>query len=260
MMIDTHSHMFADAFDEDRAEAIQRAIDAGVTKIVLPNIDFTTIASMQELHQDFPEVCYPTIGLHPTDVKDDFIEILDKMNSKFLESDYLEKVVAIGETGLDYYWDKTYIKLQKEALRIQLGWAEKYSLPIILHTRDSTRDTIDEIKSYGADKVSGVFHCFSGTEEEAQEVLELGFYLGIGGTITFKKNTMRDWLASLPLDRILLETDSPYLTPVPYRGKRNESSYIPLIVEELSKLCNTDLENIAKRTRDNAFSLFQRIK
>ncbi len=258
-MIDSHSHLFADAFDEDRAECIKRATEAGIQKIVLPNIDFDSVEGMLELAKKYPSICYPTIGLHPTDVKEGFEVVLQKLEKEFLETSILNNIVAIGESGLDYYWDTSYINQQKEALRTQLSWAEKHSLPIILHTRDSTRDTIDEIKNFGKENVSGVFHCFSGTREEAQEVLDLGFYIGVGGTITYKKNEMRNWISDIPMKSIVLETDAPYLTPVPFRGKRNESSYIPYIAKEVASLTETEEQVVRETTTNNALRLFPRL-
>ncbi len=257
--IDTHSHMFADAFDEDRAAAIDRALAAGVYKIILPNIDLDTIERMYTLCKDFPGHCYSSIGLHPTDVNEDYIEVLAQMQQKYIEPLHPDHLIAIGETGLDYYWDKSKIDLQKEALKIQIQWAKKEKLPIILHTRESTRDTIDIIRQHKTEDLTGVFHCFSGTQEEALEVLDLGFYIGVGGTITYKKNSMREWIDQIPLEHIVLETDAPYLSPVPYRGKRNESSYIPDISAVLAELYALPLEQIATKTTANALSLFTKL-
>ncbi len=259
MFVDTHSHMFADAFREDIDDCIKRALQAQVTKIVLPNIDLETAPTMLRLSEKYPQQCYPAIGLHPTDVSTDYSKILQEMETQYLQTSQLDKIVAIGETGLDYYWDMTYVEQQKASLTAHLTWADIYSLPIILHTRESTRDTIDLIKSHPAQGLRGVFHCFSGTESEAQEVLDLGFYIGIGGTLTYKKNEIRNWIQNIPLDSIVLETDSPYLTPVPYRGKRNESSYIPLIAADLSQLLDASVEEIAATTTDNAHRLFSKI-
>ncbi len=259
-MIDTHSHMFADAFEDDRAEAIERALQSEVDKIILPNIDSTTIDEMLQLHHLYPQHCYPTIGLHPTSVKENYREILEQMQRDILDTDAGQKIVAIGETGLDYYWDTSFAPQQQEALKIQLEWSEDYKLPIILHTRESTRDTLDIIKKHDPSKVCGVFHCFSGTPTEAQEVIDMGFYIGIGGTITYKKNNMREWLEQIPLSSVVLETDSPYLSPVPHRGKRNESSYLPLVAQELSELYDLDVAEITKTTTENALKLFGKIK
>lgn len=253
-LIDTHSHMFTAQFDDDRSEAITRAVDSGVSQIVLPNIDLDTIPAMEKLSSDFAGVCFSTIGLHPCDVQNDYTDILDQMKGNLDQNP--KKYIGIGETGLDYYWSQEFVANQKDALRIQCGWARDYDLPIILHTRDSTSDTIQIIRSESKGSLRGVFHCFSGTQEEAKQIIDLGFYLGIGGTITYKKNEIRNWIDQIPLKYIVLETDSPYLAPVPKRGKRNESSYLKWIAEEIANLTQTDLEKVANTTSTNAEQLF----
>ncbi len=255
-MIDTHSHLFTTQFDSDREEVLRRAEEAGVEKIVLPNIDLDTVPSMMELYLQHPDLCYPTMGLHPCDVDANYEGVLDEMEEKFIMGPIKDQLVGIGETGLDYYWDASYVEQQKVALRRHCGWARSLDLPIILHTRESTQDCIDIIREERVDKLVGVFHCFSGTREEAEQIMDLGFYLGIGGTITFKKNPLREWIHEIPLKYIVLETDAPYLAPMPYRGKRNESAYIQYVRAELAELYGVSEKEVDRSTTQNARALF----
>lgn len=251
-LIDTHTHLFAEQFDEDRTEMVQRAIDAGVTKMFLPNIDKDTVDVMVNLSRQFPDNCYPMLGLHPSDVKEDYKEQLDVINSRLLEF----KIYGIGETGIDLYWDKTFIKEQEEALRIQIGWALKMDLPIILHTRSADEETIAIVKDYVKDGLRGVFHCFGGTADQAERIVNMGFYLGIGGVVTFKNSNLAETIKDIPLTNIVLETDSPYLAPHPYRGKRNESSYLTLVADKLADARGISGAEIAEITTANAKKIF----
>ena len=252
MFIDTHTHLYDEQFNEDRTAMVQRAIDKGVKMMLLPNCDQHTIQGMNALSDEFPLQCYPMIGLHPVYVKEDFRKELDIMKAELATGKY----IAIGEIGLDYYWDRSFEAQQLSAFEEQIDWALAADLPIVIHTRDSVQAGIDTIRKKQNGKLKGVFHCFSGTVEEAQQIIDLGFYLGIGGALTFKNSTLKNFIATLPLDKLILETDAPYLAPVPYRGKRNESSYIPLIASYLSTLFQVDETIIADQTTKNALALF----
>jgi TatD DNase family protein len=257
--IDTHAHIYQPNFDEDIQEIIQRCLDANVQKVILPNIDIESLKRVENLSQQYPSICLPTVGLHPCDVKENFQEVLEEMkNWAFHPNVFPEnKIYAIGETGLDYYWDIAFKEEQKAALEIQISWAKTLKLPIILHTRESVQDTIDIIRANKDESLSGVFHCFSGNLEEALQIIEMGdFYLGIGGPLTYKKSTLPDILKEIPIDKIILETDAPYLTPAPFRGKRNESSYIPIIGQKLAEVKNCPIDDIQIQTTKNAIQLF----
>ncbi len=257
--IDTHAHIYMDKFDEDLDEVIQRSQTTGVRKIVLPNIDLESLERVKKLSSLYPEVCFPTVGLHPCDVKSDYVEVLKEMKHQAFQPEefFDRKIYAIGETGLDYYWDITFKEEQKQALTIQIGWAKELGLPIILHTRNSIQDTIDLVRENYDENLKGVFHCFSGTLDEAKQILELdNFYLGVDGPLTYKKSQLPDIFKEIPLERILLETDSPFLPPVPYRGKRNESSYLPIIGQMLADVKQCSLDNIRIQTTENAERLF----
>jgi TatD DNase family protein len=257
--IDTHAHIYQPKFDEDIQEVIQRCLDANVQKVILPNIDIESLKRVQDLSHQFPSMCLPTVGLHPCEVKENIHEVLAEMkNWAFNPKVFPEnKIYAIGETGLDYYWDITFKEEQKVALEIQISWAKELKIPIILHTRESVQDTIDIIRVNKDENLRGVFHCFSGNLDEALQIIEMGdFYLGIGGPLTYKKSTLLDILKEIPIDKIILETDAPYLPPTPYRGKRNESSYIPIIGQKLAEVKNCPIEEIQLQTTRNAIQLF----
>lgn len=250
--IDTHTHLYDEQFDDDRAATIQKAIDNGVNKMYLPNCDSTTINSMMQLAKDYPTNCFPMMGLHPCYVKENYQEELA------IVADYLskEKFYAVGEIGLDYYWDTTFKEQQIEAFSLQIDWALKYDLPIVIHSRESLQDCIDIVKSKQDGKLKGIFHCFGGSKYEAEQIIDLGFYLGIGGVVTFKNSKLPEVLKNVDLKHLVLETDAPYLSPTPYRGKRNESSYIPLIAEKLADIHETDISNVAMITTENALAIF----
>lgn len=250
-LVDTHNHLYADAFDADRHEAISRSISAGVDRILLPNIDLGSINNMHALEDAYPDNIFSMMGLHPCDVKEDFRRDLEIMYSNFSERKY----VGVGEVGMDLYWDSSTKPWQEEALQIQIKWAEELNLPLSLHTRNATQEVIQILKPY-KNKVTGVFHCFSESKELAHEIIKLGFKLGIGGVITFKKAGIRDVIADLGIEHLVLETDSPYLAPMPYRGKRNEPSYVRLIADEISQLTGKSIIEVAKQTTLNAESIF----
>lgn len=250
--IDTHAHIYSRKFDHDREEVILNSRDLGVSRIYMPNIDLESIDWMLELEEKFPGLCFPTMGLHPCDVKPGFEQTLYAMEDWISRREF----AAIGETGLDLYWDKTYFGEQQEALSVQIGWAKKKGWPIILHCRDSMEQVIDLVKSLHDDRLTGIFHCFSGTRDQAREITDMGFYLGIGGTATYKNSGVGDLLLEIGLDKVVLETDSPYLAPVPYRGKRNSPEYIPVIAQHLARLLGEPLEKVAEITTKNALNVF----
>jgi TatD DNase family protein len=257
LLIDSHSHIYQPAFDDDREAMVQRAINAGVGAILLPNIDLESIPRMHALAQAHPTVCYPMMGLHPCDVKEDFEAVLAIM------SDHLSitKYVAIGETGIDLYWDKSTYDLQCRAFEIQVEWAKQYHLPIVIHARDSIDQLISILDRLNDDRLTGVFHCFTGTIEQAQHILGYGgFYLGIGGVLTYPKSGLAQVVAQLPMEALILETDSPYLPPVPHRGKRNESAYVEIVAQHLASVKNITFEQVASITTANCKQLFQTLK
>jgi len=250
--IDTHTHLYNEQFDADRPEIIEKAIAAGVNKMYLPNCDHTTIEPMMAMVEKWPQHCFPMMGVHPCYIKENYKEEL-----KIAEA-WLQKATfsAIGEIGLDYYWDKTFIAEQKEAFNLQMDWALQLNLPIVIHTRDSLQDGIDMVRNKQNGNLKGIFHCFGGTLEEAKQIIDFGFYLGIGGVSTFKKSILPEILHEIPLQHIVLETDAPYLAPVPYRGKRNESSYIPLIGTKIAEIKQCSVAEVAETTTLNAELIF----
>ncbi len=250
--IDTHTHLYEEQLNTDEKEMIQRAIDAGVHKMYMPNCDSTTIDGMMRIAAAWPQHCLPMMGLHPVYVKDNYEAEL-AIVKQWLEK---EKFAAIGEIGLDYYWDRTHVAQQKQAFEQQIDWALQYNLPIVIHSRESTQDCIDIVRSKQNGNLKGIFHCFSGTIEEARQVVALGFCLGIGGVVTFKKSTLPDIIKEIGLQHIVLETDAPYLAPMPYRGKRNESSYIPLIAAKIAEVLAVDVAVVAQATTATAAQLF----
>jgi TatD DNase family protein len=251
-LIDTHTHLYEEQFDADRTEMIQRAINNGVSKMIIPNVDTTTIKGMMDLVQQFPANVFPMMGLHPCYVKPETYKVELEIIKSNLDKDAF---VAVGEIGIDLYWDKTTLDIQKEAFELQCDWAIEKNLPVAIHSRDSTHILIELLKKR-KDKPRGVFHCFTGSLEEGNEIIKLGFYLGIGGVLTYKNTHLRDTLKHIPLDKIVLETDAPYLPPVPHRGKRNESAYTKLVAETLCTVYEKGLDEIAVVTTQNATNLF----
>lgn len=251
-MVDTHCHLYVKEFDTDIEAVIRRATEAGVDKFYLPAIDSETHPSMLALESAYPGKCYAMIGLHPCSVKEDFRKEIDIIEALLKQRPF----VAIGETGLDFYWDKTFVQQQYEALNIQLNLALQYNIPIILHTRDAMQETIDVVKKYSSRGIKGIFHCFGGTIEEANQIIEAGFYLGIGGVVTYKKSGLAEVLAQVSLKHLVLETDAPYLTPVPFRGKRNESSYLQYIANKIAEIKNVPVAEVAEVTSRNAALIF----
>ncbi|MGB3589457.1 MAG: TatD family hydrolase [Tunicatimonas sp.] len=251
--IDTHAHIYDEQFKDNIADVLSQCQEAKVNRIYMPNIDRTSIDAMLELEHHYPEQCVPMMGLHPCSVKKDFEREL------YLVEEWLEKrpFVAVGEIGLDYYWDTAFKEQQQAAFRIQIDLAKKHQLPIVIHTRDSFEDAIQMVEELNDDGFTGIFHCFTGSAEEGKRITDAGFYLGLGGVSTFKNSGMNEVIPHLDISKIVLETDSPYLAPTPHRGKRNEPTYIPLIGEKVAEFRKSTLEEIAEQTTQNAQILFR---
>lgn len=255
-MIDTHSHIYEPQFDADREEVVARAKQAGVESILMPNINAGSIAPMLDMCRRYPGYCFPMLGLHPEDIEEDYRQVLADMK-RMLEAPG-HPYIAIGEVGLDYYWDKSKVREQEETFRTQIEWAIAYHLPLMIHSRSAHRQLVAAMNEYRDEALFGVFHCFGGTEEEAQELLQFpGFMLGIGGVVTYKNSRLAETLTSVPLERIVLETDSPYLAPVPYRGKRNESAYIVEVLRKIAYIYNVSEQEAESVTNSNAKRIFQ---
>ncbi|MCX7861393.1 MAG: TatD family hydrolase [Bacteroidales bacterium] len=253
ILIDTHTHLYLDAFDTDRAEIIERSVQAGVKVMLLPDIDSNTRWQMIDVAQNYSSVCKFMLGLHPTSVKNNYTEELDKLKKSLTEYN----CCAIGECGLDYYWDKTYIQQQKEVLVQQFYFAHHYQLPLVIHSRKSLEDIISLLKSHKNLNLTGVFHCYPGGINEAKLLIDMGFYIGVGGVVTYKNSMLAEVVKYIPIESILLETDSPFLSPVPFRGKRNESSYITFIAKKIAEIKNMSIESVANITTREAVKLFK---
>jgi len=251
--IDTHTHIYSEEFDSDRYLIVQKAFDNSIYRMLLPNIDEQSIEPMHKLCDAYPESIFPMMGLHPTSVEADFQEVLDKMKP-LLDN---RKYIAIGEIGIDLYWDKTFAEQQKDALMQQFAWAIEYELPVVIHSRDSLKEIIACIDEFNNPELHGVFHCFTGSENDAKEIISQGFLLGIGGVLTFKNSGLSEQIKNIDMSNFILETDSPYLTPTPHRGKRNESSYITLIAQKLAHTKGISIEEVAEITTNNANKLFK---
>lgn len=251
--IDTHSHLYLDQFKDDIDDVMKRAAESRVDKIVLPNIDASSIKPLHDLTDRFPLICIPLMGLHPTHVKDNFKEELAIIFAQFEQYSYK----GVGEIGIDLYWDKTFLKQQQQVFEQQLDFAIERDLPVVVHARESFNEIMEIIKDQRFKGLKGIFHAFTGELKLAEEIIELGFLLGIGGILTFKNSHLPEIVASIDLCHLVLETDSPYLAPVPYRGKRNESSYVPIIAGYLAKIKSTDINKIANQTTANAKQLFR---
>ncbi|AUC83214.1 TatD family hydrolase [Lacinutrix sp. Bg11-31] len=252
IITDTHTHLYSEAFDEDRAEMMQRTLEAKVSRLFIPAIDSTYTASMLQLEKDYPENVFLMMGLHPTHVKDNYkeelahvVEMLDK-----------HKFYAVGEIGIDLYWDKSTLAIQQDAFRYQIQLAKQHKLPIVIHCREAFDEIFEILEEEKSEDLYGIFHCFTGTLEQAHQAISYNMKLGIGGVATFKNGKIDQFLNEIDLKHIVLETDSPYLAPKPFRGKRNESSYILKVVEKLSGIYNTSEEKIADITTDNSKAVF----
>ena len=252
-MIDTHAHIYVQQFKDDLNDVVERAREAGLEHIYMPNIDHTSIDDMLEVEEKYKGFCTAAMGLHPCSVKKDFEKEL------YIVENWLSKreFVAIGEMGTDLYWDKTLIDQQVEAFKIQVQWAKDYEKPIIIHCRESLEMTIELVESLKDERLTGVFHCFGGSPEQAKRIKELGFYIGLGGVTTFKNSGMDKVIPDLELDHVVLETDSPYLSPVPHRGKRNEPAYVALVAQRVADLKQMSLQDLITATNQNARRLFK---
>lgn len=253
IITDTHTHLYSEAFDEDRWDMVQRAIDVGVSRFFIPAIDSKYTNSMLELEQEFPNHVYLMMGLHPTSVKENYLKELS------LVEEWLSKrhFYAVGEIGIDLYWDTSTLEIQKKAFKHQIQLAKKYKLPIVIHCRDAFDEIFEVLETERDDNLFGIFHCFTGTFQQAKRAISLNMKLGIGGVVTFKNGKIDQYINQIDLKHIVLETDSPYLAPKPYRGKRNESSYIIKVIEKLSELYEVPMEKIAEITTQNSKAIFK---
>lgn len=250
--VDTHAHIYSRKFADDAHQVVDQSFKSGVARIYMPNVDSESIEGMLALEDAFPNQCFAMMGVHPCSIRADFeaeLRIAEEWLGK-------RKFVAIGEIGTDLYWDKTLIEHQKEAFVIQCGWARQYGLPVVIHCRESMDLTIELVEAIADSQLTGVFHCFTGNADQARRIVELGFFLGIGGVSTFKNGGLDTVLPAIGAERLVLETDSPYLAPVPHRGKRNEPTYIPIIAQRVSELTGITLEDVAEATTRNANQLF----
>ena len=250
--IDTHTHLYLNAFDDDRHEAVKRAIQKGVQYMLLPNIDSGSVEPMHRLCEAFPSNCFPMMGLHPTSVKENWQQELELAEKNLKNGGYC----AVGEVGLDFYWDLTFRKEQETVFRRQIKLALELRLPLVIHSRKSMDEIIMIIKEMNAPGLTGIFHCFSGSPEQARRIVELGFKLGIGGVVSFPKSKLAATIHQIGIDHLVLETDAPFISPVPYRGKRNESAYIPIIAAHVAEACGITIIEAASITSKNALQVF----
>ena len=251
---DTHTHLYSEQFDDDRAEVIQRALAAGVTRFFIPAIDSTYTKAMYALEASYPNNMYLMTGVHPTHVKANYLEELAHIKDQLA----FRKFIAVGEIGIDLYWDKSTLKLQQEMFRAQIQLAKQYGLPIVIHCRDAFDEVFEILEEEKGSNLFGIFHCFTGTFEQAKKAISYNMKLGIGGVVTFKNGKIDQFLNQISLDHIVLETDAPYLSPVPFRGKRNESSYILNVLEKLSDIYAISMEDLALITTENSKSIFKK--
>ena len=258
-LIDSHSHLFLEEFAEDLPEVIRRASDAGISHIFMPNIDSSTLDPLLKVCCDYPNFCYPMVGLHPTSVAENYKNELDVVYQQLQQSQY--GFVAIGEIGLDLYWDQTFLKEQLVAFEQQVKWALEYHLPIVVHCREAFSYIYKVLAPYKNSGLRGIFHSFTGNAQEAASMLEFtDFMIGVNGVVTFKKSSVPTVLPKIPLNRLVLETDSPYLTPVPYRGKRNESAFVKYTAAKVAEVYEISLEKVAEVTSNNALKVFGMLK
>lgn len=256
-LIDTHSHLFLEEFDEDRASVVQRAKDAGVTRIYMPNIDSTTILRLLQMCDEYPGYCFPMIGLHPTSITAENLE-RELQTVRYELETARSRYCAVGEIGMDLYWDKTFAREQEIALVTQMEWALEFDLPVVIHCREAFYNIYKVLVPYADRGLRGVFHSFTGSQKEAEAVLGLSdFYMGVNGIATFKKSTLSEVFAHVPLTRLLLETDSPYLAPVPHRGQRNESANVVFVAQKMAEVYSEPVENVMKITSENAIKLLK---
>ncbi len=252
MFVDSHAHLYLDAFQEDREEVLERAKQQGVTHVFLPNIDVSTIDTLHQLEVE-SDLCHAMMGLHPCSVNETFDEELEIVKAHIARRRY----AAIGEIGIDLHWDQTFLEQQKEAFKIQCQWARHGELPIVIHSRKSLDLLIDLLEKMAIPELSGIFHCFTGTIEQARRIIDLGFLIGIGGVVTFKNSDLASTLSKVDPKHVVLETDAPYLTPHPYRGRRNESAHVSLIAQALAQIYDMPVKEIGQMTSETSLALFQ---
>jgi len=252
ILTDTHTHLYYETDTQKLAELMKRSFDNKVSRLFLPNVDTESIPLVFGLSELFPEFCFPMLGLHPCDVKENFKDELANIHNEML----IRKIYAIGEIGIDLHWDKSTLLIQQEALRTQIVWAKQMDLPIVIHCREAFDEILEILEEVKDGKLRGIFHCFTGTSDQAKRVIELGFYLGIGGVLTYKNSGLDKVVQDIPIEHLVLETDSPYLTPVPFRGKQNESSYLVYIAQKLADLKQISLEELAEITTENSKTIF----
>lgn len=254
MFVDTHTHLFVEQFDNDREEVVQRAIDAGVEIMLLPNIDLDTIIPMNELAKKFPDNCFPMMGLHPGSVNENWEKNLESIRKELYSGNY----VAVGEIGIDLYWSREFESEQKEVFRQHVNWAKELKKPIVIHAREAFDEIFEIIDELNGDDLTGIFHCFTGTLEQAKHIISYGgFKMGLGGVLTYKKSGLDEVVKNVDIEHLVLETDSPYLPPTPFRGKRNESSYLLHIAEKLAVTHGISLKEVEENTTKNAAEIFQ---
>jgi TatD DNase family protein len=255
IFIDTHTHLYLEEFNPDREEMLERAMQAGVKHCLLPNIDLKSLDPMMDMTIQWPDLCYAMAGLHPTSIEDDWVEQLETISALIAN----DSVVGIGECGMDMYWDKSRVEEQKRAFAAQLRWSLETGLPVSVHIRDAFTEVFEVLETFGNEHFKGVFHCFSGNLEAASKAIKWGFLLGIGGVVTFRKSHLKELLESVSPEHVVLETDAPFLAPDPFRGKRNEPSYLPYIAETLSGIWKVPVSAVADITSGNALSLYKNI-
>ena len=253
ILTDTHTHLYSKDFDKDRKEVLQRALELGITRFFIPAIDSAHTKAMYELEEDFPKNIFLMMGLHPTSVKENYEEELEHVREQFEKRDFY----GVGETGIDLFWDKSLLKQQQAAFKYQIQLAKRKKLPVIIHCRDAFDEVFEVLQSEMDDELFGIFHCFTGDHAQAKTAISYNMKLGIGGVVTFKNGGLDKFLEEIPLKNIVLETDSPYLAPTPYRGKRNESSYLKMIAGKVSEIYRLDLEEIAAITINNSRDIFK---
>lgn len=254
IFVDTHTHLYLEEFDNDRENVVRNALQKGVNYFFLPNIDSRSIDGMMDLSGKFPDHCFPMMGLHPTSVKANYREELAIVEGHLSSPE--KRFSAIGEIGIDLYWSREFEDNQLSAFGFQLDLAVKYNLPVVIHTRNSFEQAVNVIEEKKSPEIRGIFHCFGGSLKQAEKAIDLGFLLGIGGIITYKNSGLQEVVEKVGLEHMVLETDAPFLSPVPYRGQRNESGYIPLIAQKIAEIKKTDLSEVAEKTTKNAFKLF----
>ena len=252
MLTDSHIHLYLKNFDNDLDDVIQQALNQKINRFLLPNIDNETLPKLLSICEKYPNLLFPMIGLHPCSVKENYIIELEKLHANMHDA----KFIGIGEVGIDLYWDKKFIEEQKEAFKTQIQWGNKNNLPIIIHSRNSFNEVYSILKKEKAEHTTGIFHCFSGTEKEAQKIIDLGFYLGIGGVLTFKNSNLIEVIKKIDLNHIVLETDAPYLSPHPMRGKRNEPQFLSIIAEKISEIKNISMAELSVITNKNIDDIF----